>query len=183
MGTILIAMPKSEDALRFENLIQSHGLMYEILICSNGAEVLRASNACDGGIVICTKRLRDMMYSELAEYLPQAFHMIVLTKDASMETFSERMVKLMLPMRPQELISTIEMLGGGYQRSRKKKDKPPRLRSREETQIIERAKQLLIDRNGMSEPEAFRYIQKVSMDTGRKAKETAEMILLMNNCS
>ena len=30
----------------------------------------------------------------------------------------------------------------------------------------------------MSEPEAFRYIQKISMDTGRRAVETAEMILI-----
>ena len=48
-------------------------------------------------------------------------------------------------------------------------------------QIIEKAKLVLMDRNGMTEPEAFRYIQKVSMDTGRKSVETAEMILITND--
>lgn len=181
MGVVLIAMPKSEDALRFEGLIQSHGMMLDTLICSAGSEMLRIANDRDFGVVICTKRLKDMSYSELAEFLPPSFGMIVLTKDASVETFSERMVKLLLPMRSSELISTIEMLVSGYMRPRKKKDRPPRARSDEERQTIEKAKLLLMDRNGMTEPEAFRYIQKVSMDTGRKAVETAEMILYLKD--
>lgn len=181
MGTILITMPKSEDALRFESLIRNQGLMLDTKICNTGSEVLRISNDCDFGVVICTRRLGDMMYSELAEYMPPTFHMIVLTKDASTETFTERMVKLMLPMRSSELVSTIEMLVSGYMRPRRKRDKAPRERSLQERQTIEKAKLILMERNGMSEPEAFRYIQKISMDTGRKAVETAEMILSLHD--
>ena len=59
-----------------------------------------------------------------------------------------------------------------------KKKKPPAEKSDADKQIIEKAKLVLMDRNGMTEPEAFRYIQKVSMDTGRKSVETAEMILI-----
>lgn len=180
MGIVLIAMPKSDDALRFKGLIQGYGMMLDTMICSTGSEILRIANDRDFGVVICTKRLRDMEYLELSEYLPPTFGMIVLTKDASVEMFSERMVKLMVPMKGAELISTIEMLASGYMRPRKKKEKPSRVKSEAEKQVIEKAKLLLMDRNGMSEPEAFRYIQKVSMDTGRKAGETAEMILALN---
>lgn len=179
MGTVLIAMPKPDDALRFEGLISGYGLMLDTKICSTGSEMLRIANDRDFGVVICTKRLRDMSYCELAEYLPQTFGMIVVTKDSSVETFSERMVKLMLPMRTSELISTVEMLVSDFMRPKKKKDKASGGKSEEEKQIIQKAKLLLMDRNGMSEPEAFRYIQKVSMDTGRKAVETAEMILYL----
>lgn len=181
MGTVLIAMPKPEDALRFENVIQRGGLVLDTMVCNTGSEILRIANDRDFGVVICTKRLKDMTYSELMEYLPVTFGMIVLTKDISVELFSDRMVKLMLPMRTSELLSTIEMLVSGYMRPRKKKDRKPRVKSEEEKRIIEKAKLLLMDRNGLSEPEAFRYIQKVSMDTGRKTLETAEMILYLKD--
>lgn len=181
MGTVLIAMPKSDDSLRFEGLIQGYGLMLETKICSTGSEILRIANDRDFGVILCTKRLKDMAYFELSEYLPQSFSIVVLTKDASLELFSDRMVKLMMPFRTSELISTIEMLVSGYIRPKKTKEKKARVKSESEKQTIEKAKLLLMDRNGMSEPEAFRYIQKVSMDTCRKAVETAQMILYLND--
>lgn len=181
MGIVLICMPKSEDAFRFESMINRCGLMLDTMICSTGAEMLRITNDRDYGVIVCTRQLRDMSYSELAEYLPNNFGMILLTKDVSIECFSDRMVKLMLPFKTSELVSTIEMFISGYTRPRRKKDKPPGVRNEAEKQTIEKAKLLLMDRNGMSEPEAFRYIQKTSMDTGRKAVETAEMILFLND--
>ena len=53
--------------------------------------------------------------------------------------------------------------------------------SPEEKKILDKAKAILMERNGMTEPEAFRYIQKTSMDTGRTSVETAEMILFLND--
>ena len=44
--------------------------------------------------------------------------------------------------------------------------------------VIERAKGLLMERYSLTEPEAFRRIQKRSMDTRRSMKEIAEAILL-----
>lgn len=181
MGTVLIAMPKSDDAMRIEKVILSRGLMFDTVICQTGSEVLRTANDRDFGVVICTKRLKDMSYSELSEYLPPSFGMTVLTSDSSLETFSDRTVKLLMPFKSVELLSTIEMLTSGFMRPRKKKQLPPKQRSDAEKQVIEKAKLILMERNGMSEPEAFRYIQKTSMDTGRTSVETAEMIILMND--
>ena len=44
--------------------------------------------------------------------------------------------------------------------------------------VIERAKGLLMERYSLTEPEAFRRIQKRSMDTRRSMKDIAEAILL-----
>lgn len=182
MGSVLIAMPKSEDAMRIERIVQSRGLMFDIEICQTGSEVLRTANDRDFGVVICTKRLKDMSYSELSEYLPYSFGMIVLTSDVTLETFSNHTVKLLMPFKADELASTIEMLTEAYYRPRrKKKEAPARVRTGAEKEVIDKAKFILMDRNGMTEPEAFRYIQKTSMDTGRTSVETAEMILLMND--
>ena len=42
---------------------------------------------------------------------------------------------------------------------------------------IDDAKALLMERNNLSEEEAHKYIQKLSMDSGNNLVETAEMIL------
>lgn len=181
MGSILIAMPKTEDAERIAGLVQRSGLMHEVEVCITGAEVLRIANDREYGVVICSKRLKDMSYIELTEYLPTNFAVVVLTSDVSLETRSERCVKLMLPLKRSDLISTIEMMTSGYERRRRKlKQQTPRKRNDEERQVIDQAKALLMERNGMTEPEAFRYLQKNSMDLGRTLVETAQMILVMN---
>lgn len=181
MGCILIAMPKSEDSYHLSELLQNQGLYLDIEVCQNASEVLRVSNDRDYGVVICTKALKDMSSLELSEYLPEYFGMIILTKDMALETYSDRIVKLTMPFKPRELVSTIEMMTSVFLRRIKKKKNAPVKRSEAEEKLIRDAKNLLIDRNGMTEPEAFRYIQKCSMDTGRNMAESAQMILMLND--
>ena len=50
-------------------------------------------------------------------------------------------------------------------------------RSQEELALIDRAKALLMDRNGMTEEQAHRYLQKKSMDSGAKLIQTAQQVL------
>ncbi len=47
------------------------------------------------------------------------------------------------------------------------------------TMLIKEAKELLMFRNNMTEEEAYRYIQKCSMDSGTNMVETAQMVLTM----
>ena len=48
-------------------------------------------------------------------------------------------------------------------------------------EMIKQAKELLMERNHMSETEAHRYIQKCSMDSGTNIVETAQMIMSLIN--
>ncbi len=48
----------------------------------------------------------------------------------------------------------------------------------ETRKLVERAKGVLMDRHGLREDEAFRRIQKLSMDTRKSMREVAEAILL-----
>ena len=63
-------------------------------------------------------------------------------------------------------------------RIRKERSKPKK-RNQEEQEYIDRAKKILMERNNMTEPEAFRYIQKCSMDSSTNMVETAQMIILL----
>lgn len=181
MGSIIIAMPNYEYANRLSETISSHGLLTDIEICWNASEVLRTANDREYGVVICTKNLKDMSFMELSGYLPEYFGMIVLTKDAGLEIYTENTIKLMMPFKTKELLSTIEMMLTGFLRQIKKKRNGPIKRSAAEQKVIDEAKGLLMERNGMSEPEAFRYIQKTSMDTGRSMCESAQMILMFHD--
>ena len=62
-------------------------------------------------------------------------------------------------------------------RRRKKLKQIPKERTKEEQELINEAKALLMERNNLSEEEAHQYIQKRSMDNGTGLTETAQMIL------
>ena len=179
MGSIIIALPKADTAEKIAGMIRSQGMPFDVNICDTAASVLRISNSREYGVVICSKRLKDMGYIEMADMLPTNFSTIILTNDASVETVRDDMVKLLAPFRGVDLLDTIEMLCAKYIRRPRKKQQAPPKRSEEEQKTIGQAKALLMERNGMSEPEAFRYIQKNSMDYGRKLIESAQMILTL----
>ena len=50
-------------------------------------------------------------------------------------------------------------------------------RSPEEEALLSRAKALLMDRRGMTEGQAHRFLQKKSMDSGARLAETARQLL------
>ena len=178
MASVLISMSNAETAKKIASIIKRSGMLHDINICDTGAEILRIANDRDFGVVICERILRDMNYREIIELMPAFFGTIVLTKDASLEVINSNMVKLILPFRALDLINTVDMITENFYRSLQKKNEPIR-RSNEEKRIVDQAKHMLMDRNGLSEEEAFRYIQKSSMEQGRKMTETAQMILTL----
>ena len=114
-----------------------------------------------------------MGYEEMVSNLPEGIPVLLLTKNAALLPFSEAVTKLMMPFRGEELIGAIRSLMPVQ--PHKKPRKP--MRSPEEQRKIDNAKQLLMQQRTLTEPEAFRYLQKTSMDTGRTLLETAEMVL------
>lgn len=176
MGCILIAMPKYEDANRLADIIKRSEIWQETFVCTTGNEILRRIADQDVSIVIATKKLSDMGYEELSTYLPVSVNMILLTKDGGLVPFSSNVIRLLMPFKSEDLLGTIRMLSPELFSKPKKKP----ARTKEEILAIERAKEILISQKHMTEPEAFRYLQKTSMDTGRTLVESAQMILAFN---
>ncbi|MCR5686571.1 MAG: ANTAR domain-containing protein [Lachnospiraceae bacterium] len=174
MGAILVAMPRHEDSGRIADIIKQGGIWDDIFICDTGSEVLRRVEDMDISLVVCTRRLKDMGYEELYGYLPSSVNMLMLSKDIRTDLFSSNIIFLQMPFRTADLISSIRMLHpDGYRKRASVKTE----RSAGDRETIDRAKTLLMERNGMTEPEAYRYMQKNSMDMGRTLAETAHMIL------
>lgn len=53
----------------------------------------------------------------------------------------------------------------------------PAQRSREERELVEQAKAVLMSRYGMTEEQAHRFLQKQSMDNGARLTDTAKLVL------
>lgn len=88
----------------------------------------------DSGVVICSYRIRDMHYTQLAEYLPDYFDMLLLASTSELESAPHDMVTLTYPIRPNDLASTVEMMLTQLDRRlRKRKSQPKRERNRNRT--------------------------------------------------
>ena len=135
-------------------------------------------NGLNMGIIICGYRFSDMMYSEVYEYMPKEFQMLLIASAAGiMEKNVDNLMSLSMPLKVHELLQTVEMMDYTITRRRKKLRQRPKVRSNEDQEMLNSAKAVLIERNGFSEEEAHRYIQKRSMDNGTGLVETAQMIL------
>lgn len=76
------------------------------------------------------------------------------------------LVYLPMPLKVHDLIATLSMMCEAQIRLKKKRKQKPQPRSEEDRLLITKAKELLMDRNHMTEAEAHRYLQKCSMDSG-----------------
>lgn len=83
------------------------------------------------------------------------------------------------PFREAELVPAIEIALARFQEFQALQKETADLKETLETRkLVERAKGLLMDTQGLTEAEAFRKIQKMSMNTRKPMKEIAEAILL-----
>ena len=179
IAEIVVVFPKKDNAIMIRNLLVKNG--YNVLaVCTSGSQALNACEGLDSAIVITGYKLPDMMYYHIKESLDERFEVLLI---ASMDRISEceenGIITIAFPLKVRELINTVDMLLHNMAEKRKKrrgeaKNKP---RSKEDTEIINQAKEVLMDINNFTENEAYRYIQKTSMDSGNNMVETAKMIL------
>ncbi len=90
----------------------------------------------------------------------------------------------MKPVREAHPPPAIEVAMANFQEWLRLEREAANLKEALETRkLVERAKGILMDRHGLSEAEAFRRIQKMSMDNRRPMKEVAEAIILAHEVS
>lgn len=177
MTNIIVAFSKRENAVNIRNILTRSGVTVSA-VCLTGSKVLQYTEMWNQGIVICGARLQDMPYTELKELLPDGFEILLIApSDRWIDSLPEGIVGLPSPLKAYDLLNTVEMMSQAQESRRRRRRDNVRKRSSGERQVIERAKALLMERNGMSEEEAHRYLQKTSMEGGRNMTETAQMVL------
>ena len=177
MSNIIVVFPKKEIATNIRNILVRIG--FDVLaVTTTGAQALHYVDTLDDGVIVCGYRLSDMMYSDIRDYLPDSFQLLLIASaDKWGDGLEEGVVGLPMPIKVYDLVNTLEMILQTMRRRRKKRREALKNRDPKQREIINQAKGLLMERNGMTEEEAHRYLQKNSMDTGTSMIETAQMIL------
>lgn len=180
MASIIVAFPNSDNARQIRNLLVRNGFNVNA-VCVTGAQVLNAADDLHGGVVISGHKLKDMVATELKDELGKEFDVLVVASEAMIQEyyFGTDIMTLGMPLKTYDLINSVDMMCQQADRRRRKAKLKPKVRNPEEEKLIRMAKEVLMDRNHMTEEEAHRYLQKCSMDSGTGMVETAQMVLAM----
>ncbi|HET8992590.1 MULTISPECIES: response regulator [unclassified Rhodococcus (in: high G+C Gram-positive bacteria)] len=88
------------------------------------------------------------------------------------------MAYLVKPFSKSDLVPTIEVAVSRFAEVRELEREVQGLSERFETRkLVDRAKGTLMDKHAMTEPEAFRWIQRAAMDRRTTMKQVAEVII------
>ncbi|MCI1964746.1 MAG: ANTAR domain-containing protein [Oscillospiraceae bacterium] len=178
MSSIVVANSNPDHAKRITAVLRSSGL-YVGVVCTTGAQVMNfTSKHYHGGVVVCSVKLRDMAAVNLPRMIGSSYDFLFLVS-SQLHSMCDSLEQatLMLPINRMNLIATVNMflnLADYTSLSIKKKLSASNY---DEQQLIKKAKALLMSRNHLTEPQAHRFIQKKSMDTGKKMVESAMIIL------
>lgn len=83
------------------------------------------ADSVDEGIIVCGYKLKDMMYSELREYLPDRFEMLLIASQGKWEEgLASGVMGLTMPIKAYDLMNTLQMMlqiwTGGAENVRKR---------------------------------------------------------------
>ncbi|MBR6237650.1 MAG: ANTAR domain-containing protein [Lachnospiraceae bacterium] len=180
---VIVAFPRIDDAKNVKNILVRNGIKVAAVV-SSGFSALSVADSLGSGVIISAYRLPDMPYFEIRECMPEGFEMLlVASKDRLNECQESDIVKLTMPFVISDLVDTVGMMTASIVRKKKNAGKIPRKRTEEEKHILDLAKGILMDRNGFTEEEAHKYIQKCSMDSGTNIVESARMVFSMYGVS
>ncbi len=177
MTSIIVLFPRIEDAKNIRNLLAKNGFSVRA-ICTTGAQTLQFAEELNDGVVVCGYKFPDMLYTELREYLPSNFDLLLVASRSHWDDAKgSNVVCVEMPLKVYDLLNTVNMMVETIERRRRKRRMQPAVRNDDEKKVILEAKNLLMERNNLTEEEAHRYLQKTSMDSGTNMVETAQMVL------
>ncbi len=176
MPNIIVTFSKIQDAKKIKNVLVRNGFSVTAA-CSTGAQCINYAESMEGGVVVCGYRFPDMLASRLKDELPPWFDMLMVASPGFRDERRDDIVFVAMPLKVHDLVSSLTMVCQAQERRRRKLKEVSRVRSEQDKNLINNAKKILMERNGMTEAEAHRYIQKCSMDSGTNMVETAQMII------
>ena len=174
MDKVIVAFESARTGERVREVMERAGAA-SCLVCRTAAEVKRLAGKRSLTAVICGFKLPDQTAEDLFEDLPAPCSMLLIAPQSQLDLCeNEEICRLPAPVSRGDLIASVRML---LQMGRRlEKYLRPR-RSGEEEELIRRAKALLMERNGMTEEQAHRFLQKQSMDAGARLADTARLVL------
>lgn len=174
MQKVIVAFENEGNSAKIREILESSGV--GCLVCRSAAEVKRTVHKQRLSTVICGFKLPDEACSDLLFDLPEGCAMLMVGPQARLELCEgEGLFKLPSPVSRGDLLASVRMLL--QIRQQPVWERAPAQRSEEEKRLVSQAKAVLMDRHGMTEERAHRFLQKQSMDHGVKLTDTARLVL------
>jgi response regulator NasT len=153
---------------------------------SSGSEAIRLAQALKPDVLFLAVGLPDMdgltVAAHILETLP--LPILILSSHLDQELIQRAkeagvMAYLLKPLREEELLPAIELAISRFEEfNALRKENADLRRILEDRKLIERAKGILMERERISEQQAFARIQRTSMNTRRSMAEIAQAVLL-----
>ena len=173
MERVIVVFDSDKTTRRICDMLESAGVA-ECSPCRSGGEARRAVAQYDINVVICGFCLADGSGERLFEDLPEGVSMLMIAPQHQLDMVNEEIFRLPAPISRSDLVNSTEMV---LQMSRRLGRMIKPRRSDEDREVIRQAKSLLMERNGLTEDQAHRLLQKKSMDSGVNLVQTARLVL------
>jgi response regulator NasT len=153
---------------------------------ADGLSAVNQARELKPNVVIMDIKMADMDGIEAAKILTEErVAPVVLLSAYSQRELVDRareagvVAYLVKPYREEDLTPAIEVALARYREFQELQKQVTDLQQALETRkLVDRAKGILMDKQGLTEAEAFRKIQKMSMDNRKAMKDVAEAIIL-----
>ncbi|MDR0963876.1 MAG: antitermination regulator, partial [Clostridium sp.] len=133
---MIVAFPKLETAKNIKNVLVRNGYLVQN-VCTTGTQAAALADGLSDGLLICSYRLSDMLCTELREYVPPDFELLVVASPGTLqENLGSDFVSLALPLKINELLSTVAMMEENMRQRRKKRRETKRTRSESDEKVI-----------------------------------------------
>jgi two-component system, response regulator PdtaR len=181
---VLIAEDEALIRLDLKEMLAESG--YDVVgEASDGQQAVDLANALRPDLVILDVKMPGLDGISAAEQIVEAAlaPVIMLTAFSQRELVERAadagaMAYLVKPFDKSDLVPAIEVAISRHQQLRALVDEVADLSERLDTRkLLDRAKGKLQAERGMTEPDAFRWIQKTSMDRRSTMREVAEAVL------
>lgn len=176
---IIIALNNARTSEKLQALLSQEG--YEIVaLCSSGNDLIRAINKYSPDLALVGYKYKDMSLLDVYEALSNKTNFLAIVNEPYRSYIEEDTDIYCIGTKISNILLTnaIDLIFQSKRRIEKLKKQVEKLEhTLEDRKIIEKAKGKIMESSGIAENEAFRYMQKLSMDSGKKMKDIAALIL------
>ncbi|MDB5078575.1 MAG: Response regulator [Chloroflexi bacterium] len=182
-----VVIADDESIIRMDLKEMLSGLGYQVVgEAGDGRQAINLARELKPDLVIMDIKMPEMDGIQAARVLTEEkiAPVLLLTAYSQQELVSGAREAgvvgyIVKPFRQDELMPAIEVALSRFREFRElEKEMGDLKETLEARKVIERAKGVLMDQYGLKEADAFRRIQKLSMDTRKSMREIAEAILL-----
>ena len=182
-----VVIADDESIIRMDLKEMLSGLGYQVVgEAGDGRQAINLSRELKPDLVIMDIKMPEMDGIQAARVLTEEkiAPVLLLTAYSQQELVSGAREAgvvgyIVKPFRQDELMPALEVALSRFREFRElEKEMGDLKETLEARKVIERAKGVLMDQYGLKEADAFRRIQKLSMDTRKSMREIAEAILL-----